>query len=192
MHIEINLLENFLQLFILFQELQNILDESSIRIPRKTGLSISIEPRRILLHRKLIWVAPAEQHINMPLARFLSLIRLVNIPCYILCTASSSFIMCSNLLLLFRSILQQIKINPYLHKVLVIQKLYFTSITRASKFWWQDVRRNQLLLLVLVVRHLHLLLGVFIGDHWLFYHVLKGFHFNQCLIISWNSIFFSH
>jgi len=113
----------------------------------------------------------------MPLAGFLALIWLVNIPCYIHGAAASAFVMRSDLLLFFGSVLEQIEINPYLHEVLVIQQLHFTSVSSASKFWRQDIGRNHLLLLVLMVSHLHLFLGVFIGDHWLFNHVLKSFHF---------------
>ena len=113
----------------------------------------------------------------MPLAGFLALIWLINVSRYIHGAATSSFVVRGDLLLFFRSVLQQIKINPYLHEVLVIQQLYFTSVSSTSEFRRQDIGWNQVLLLVLMVSDLHLLLGVLIGDHWLFYHVLKSFHF---------------
>ena len=107
----------------------------------------------------------------MPFAGLFALVWLVNVPCYILGAAASALVMRSDLLLFFGSVLEQIEVDPDLREVLVVQQLHFTSVSRASKFWWQDIGRNQVLLLVLMVSHMRLFLGVFISDHWLFYHV---------------------
>lgn len=180
MHIKIDLLEDFLQLFILFQKLEDVLHQGSICIPRKTRLGFCFEAWRILLHLQLVGVAPAQEHVNVPLAGFFALVRLVDVPCYILGAAASALVMRCDLLLFFRSVLEQIEIDPDLRKVLVVQQLHLTSVSSAPKLWRQDVGRNQVLCLVVMVGHLHLFLSAFICDHWLFkhhIHFFKSFHF---------------
>ena len=83
----------------------------------------------------------------MPFAGLFALVWLVDVPCYILGAAASALVMRSDLLLFFGSVLEQIKINPDLHEVLVVQQLNLTSVSAASKFWGQDVGWNQALFL---------------------------------------------
>ena len=104
----------------------------------------------------------------MPLAGFFALVRLVDVPCYVLGAAASALVMRCDLLLFFGCVLEQIEIDPDLREVLVVQQLHLTSVATASKLRWQDIRRNQVLCLVIMVSHLHLFLGVFISDDWLF------------------------
>jgi len=97
------------------------LHEGTICVPRKTRLSFCFEAWRILLHLQLVGVAPAQEHVDVPLAGFLALVRLVDVPRYVLGAAASALVMRCDLLLLFGSVLEQIEIDPDLRKVLVVQ-----------------------------------------------------------------------
>ena len=104
----------------------------------------------------------------MPLAGFFALVRLVDVPRYIHGAAAPALVMRFDLLLFFGCVLEQIEINPDLREVLVVQQLHLTSVATASKLRRQDIRRNQVLCLVIMISHLHLFLGVFISNDWLF------------------------